>query len=180
MGVLRRDGVQPDVDACFGDELFANVIGFHISFFERDIEVDLIGKASAGDFHVEVVDGVDLFENVEEAGGIERRAFYLQHLGLACENRAEPRRVAAAWAWFGEDEAQVACLEADERHALDLQRRDDDFSDFAGRERISFIVNDFHKPQIRRWVAAALTADETPFPSFPTISTKEEAIPLRS
>ena len=155
MGVLRRDGMQTDVDARFGYKLFANVVGFHISFSERDIEIDFIGKSRAGNFHVEIIDGVDLFENIEETGGIERRSFYFEHLCFTCENRAEARRMATAWAWFGNDETQIACAEADERHALNLQWCDDDFADFARRQRISLVINDFHQSKIRWRMSAS-------------------------
>ena len=82
-------------------------------------------------------------EGVDDGLGVDAGAADFEKLVFAGDDGAEARGGAAAGAGVGVEGGEVAGAEAEEREALDTERRDDHFADGAGRERVAGVVEDF-------------------------------------
>ena len=91
-----------------------------------DSQHDLVGAEASGEYLDDVVvHAGDVLQHVVQRGRVERRALEFDHLPPASDHRREAHRRAAAGAASRAGDADVARLEAQQRHAPHAERGND-------------------------------------------------------
>ena len=144
-------------DAQTGLQPFTDPLGGRLGRMGADMDGEFIRQVvMAGDIEVVLADMGNLVQGGKHGLGVKRGPADLHHLLFAPQDGSQARGSTATGTAPGDQEPDVAGFEAEQGHAFDGQRGQDDFAGRSRRDRLILVVQDLDHAEVRVQVAALL------------------------